>query len=94
MEIHIVDIDIKSKKNLLKVTDEHTQDNKVLPEFIDDIIKPMREVTVVKLFADGTYFSNYIFKYLSDSGILPCIKVRNNAKVQLKKDTSIETYQF
>ena len=38
-----------------------------------------------KLFADdGAYEGNDIFRYLSDNGILACIKVRKNAKVGLK----------
>ena len=37
------------------------------------------------LFADdGAYDDNDIFRYLSDNGILPCIKVRKNAQVRLK----------
>ena len=38
-----------------------------------------------KLFADGAYEGNEIFRYLEDNGILPCIKVRKNAKVRWKK---------
>ncbi len=39
-----------------------------------------------KLFDNGTYDGNDIFRYLStDDGILPCVKVRKNAKVRLKK---------
>ncbi len=34
-----------------------------------------------KLFADGAYDGNDIFRFLADNGILPCIKVRKNAKV-------------
>ena len=41
-----------------------------------------------KLFDNGTYDGNDIFRYLStDNGILPCGKVRTNAKVRLKNDT-------
>ncbi len=35
--------------------------------------------------ADGAYEGNDIFKYFSDNGIFPCIKVRKNAKVGWKK---------
>src|SRR6185437_2375095 len=35
--------------------------------------------------ADGAYDGNYIFGYLGDNGIQPCIKVRKNAKVRWKK---------
>jgi hypothetical protein len=38
-----------------------------------------------KLFGDGAYDNNEIFRYLTDNGILPCIKVRKNAKVGWKK---------
>jgi hypothetical protein len=39
-------------------------------------------MAVGKLFADdGVYDDNDIFRYLADSGILPCIKLRKNAKV-------------
>jgi hypothetical protein len=37
-----------------------------------------------KLFADGAYDSNDIFRYLTNNGIFPCIKVRKNAQVKLK----------
>jgi hypothetical protein len=35
-----------------------------------------KKITIVKLFADGAYDGNDIFRYLGDNGILPCIKVR------------------
>jgi len=37
-------------------------------------------VTVGKVFADGAYDSNEIFRCLIDKGIIPCIKVRRNAR--------------
>jgi hypothetical protein len=74
LKIHVV-VDIKSKKILsMKVTDEHIHDSNVLPELVENIIKS-NSVTVGKLFADGAYDNNDIFRYLSDNGILPCIKV-------------------
>ena len=42
-------------------------------------------ISIGKLFADGAYDGNDIFRYLGDNGILPCIKVRKNAKVRWKK---------
>jgi len=33
-------------------------------------------IPIGKLFADGAYDSNEIFRNLGDNGILPCIKVR------------------
>ncbi len=87
LKIHVA-VNIKNKKILsIKVTDEHAHDGKVLPELIDNIIKSDNvTVAIGKLFADdGAYDSKDIFRYLSDNGILPCIKVRKNTKVQLKK---------
>ena len=75
----------KSKKILsLKVTDEHVHDSKALPGLVKNIIKS-NSSTANKLFADGAYDSNDVFGYLEDNGILPCIKVRKNAKVRWKK---------
>ena len=45
----------------------------------------METAIIGKLFADGAYEGNDIFRYLGDNGIMPCIKVRKNAQVQMKK---------
>jgi hypothetical protein len=77
---------VKSKKILvIKVTDEHVHNSKPLPELVNDIVKSNK--IIGKLFAnEGAHDNNDIFRYLSaDNEILPCIKVRKNAKVQLKK---------
>jgi hypothetical protein len=91
LKIHIA-VDVKSKKILsMKVTDEHVHDSKELPELVDNIIKSddmtttTTTTTIGKLFADGAYEGNEIFRYLEDNGILPCIKVRKNARVRWKK---------
>ena len=87
LKIHIA-VDVKTKKILsLKVTDEHVHDSKVLPELVDNIIKSdgMTTTTIGKLFADGAYDGNEIFRCLGENGILPCIKVRKNARVGWKK---------
>ena len=85
LKIHIA-VDIKSKKILsIKVTDEHVHDSKALPALVDDLTKSNSITKIGKLFADGAYDGNEIFRYLSaDNGILPCIKVRKNAKVRWK----------
>ncbi len=79
----------KTKKILsMKVTDEHVHDSKVLPELVENIIKSdnmTAAAAIGKLFGDGAYEGNDIFRYLADKGILPCIKVRKNAKVRWKK---------
>ena len=65
----------------MKVTDEHVHDIKVLPELVGNIIKSNCVTAIGKVFADGAYDSNEIFRHLSYNGILPCIKVRKNARV-------------
>jgi Transposase DDE domain len=60
----------------MKVTDEHVHDSKALPELVDNIARSDNVTTIGKLFADGAYDSNDIFRCISDNGILPCIKVR------------------
>ena len=88
LKIHVA-VDVKTKKILsMKVTDEHIHDSKMLPELIDNIIKSedMSTTTLGKLFGDdGAYEGNDIFRYRGDNGILPCIKVRKNARVRWKK---------
>ena len=47
-------------------TDEHVHDSKVLPELVENIIKSdIVTVAISKLFGDGAYDSNDIFRYLS-----------------------------
>ncbi len=83
LKIHI-SVNIKSKKILsMKVTDEHVHDGKALPGLVENIIKSNK--IIGKVFADGAYDNNDIFRYLSDYGILPCIKARKNARVGWKK---------
>jgi hypothetical protein len=91
LKIHIA-VNVKTKKILsMKVTDEHVHDSKALPELIDDIIKSNNMTTTTttaaigKLFADGAYEGNDVFRYLGDNGIQPCIKVRNNSRIRWKK---------
>jgi IS5 family transposase len=86
LKIHIA-VDTKSKKILsLKVTDEHVHDSKQLSKLVDEVIESDGNIKAIgKIFGDGAYDSNEIFRYLSDNGLLPCIKVRKNAKVGWKK---------
>ena len=85
MKIHIA-VNVKTKKILsIKVTDEHAHDSKMLPEVVDEIIDSDSITTIDKLFADGAYEGNDVFRCLTDNGILPCIKVRKNAKIGWKK---------
>jgi Transposase DDE domain len=86
LKIHIA-VNVKTKKILsIKVTDEHVHDSKALPELVENIIKSDGMTTAIgKLLGDGAYDGNEIFRCLVDNGILPCIKVRKNAKVGWKK---------
>jgi Transposase DDE domain len=90
-----VAVNVKSKEilSIMKVTDDlHIHDSKVLPELVDGILKS--DKTVDKLFADGAYDNNDIFRCLTDKGTLPYfIKVRNNSRAKWKKET-LEIYQF
>ena len=83
LKIHIV-VNVKSRKILsMKVTNEHVHDSKPLPELVDNIIKSDGMTTAIsKLFGDSAYDGNEIFRCLGEYGILPCIKVRKNAKHQ------------
>jgi len=87
LKIHVA-VNVKTKKILsMKVTDENTHDSKALPELVENIIKSeeMSTTAIGKLLGDGAYEGNEIFRYLGDNGILPCIKVRMNSRVRLKK---------
>ena len=85
LKIHVA-VNVKTKKILsIKVTDEHVHDSKALPGLVNDVIKSDSMISIGKLFADGAYEGNNIFRYLGDNGILPCIKVRKNARVRWKK---------
>ena len=85
LKIHIA-VNVKSKKILsIKVMDEHVHDSKALPILVNDVIKSNNITAIGKLFADGTYDNNEIFRCLTDNGILPCIKVRKNSRVRWKK---------
>ena len=85
LKIHVV-VNVKTKKILvMKVTDEHVHDGKVLPELVENIIKSDNMTSIGKLFADGAYDGNDIFGYLGDKGIQPCIKVRKNSRIRWKK---------
>ena len=90
-------VNIKSKKILsIRVTDEHIHnDSKTLPILVDDVIKSDNIMAIGKLFADGAYDNNNIFRFLADNGIMPCIKVRRRMlKLEGKKEeTSLGIYQ-
>ncbi len=72
LKIHIAAVNVKSKKILSrKDSDENDHDNKALPELVvEDIIKSDSMVSIGKLFTDGVYDGNDIFRCLADNGIL------------------------
>ena len=80
LKIHIA-VYVKSKEILSKITDERVNESKVLPELVDNIVKSNK--TIGKLFGDGAYEGNDIFRSLADNDIHPFIKVRKNARVGL-----------
>jgi hypothetical protein len=92
LKIHVA-VNVKTKKILsMKVTDEHVHDSKALPELVDEAIKSdnmLLAATIGKLFADGAYDNNDIFRYLGDNGIQSCIKVRKNSRVRWRKGKNI-----
>ena len=89
LKIHVA-VNVKTKKiRSMKVTDEHVHDSKALPELVENIIKSDNMVSVGKLFGDGAYEGNNIFRFLADSGIQSCIKVRKNARIRWKKGNTL-----
>ncbi len=77
----------------MKVTvNERVHDSKALSELVDGVIKS--NTIAGKLFADGTYDGNDIFKFLIDSEILHCIKVRKKSNIKLKTRHILRTYQL
>ena len=79
----------------MKVTDEHVHYSKVLPELVENITKSdnmTAAAAIGKLFGDGAYEGNDIFRYLADKGIQPCIKVQRMLKSDGKRETSLEIY--
>ena len=66
----------------MKVTDEHVHDSKMLPKLVEDI-KKSNHISIGKVFVDGAYDINAVFRCLANNGILPC-KVRRNVKVNKK----------
>lgn len=81
LKIHVA-VDIKSKEILsMEITDEHVHDGKMLPNLVKDI-KKSNGIIIDKLLADGAYDSNNTFRYVSENGIMPCIKVRRDARVR------------
>ena len=76
MKIHVA-VDVKSKKILsLNVTDEHVHDSKVLPKLVEGA-KKSNHMSIGKVFADGAYDSNDIFR---------CLRQWNISMHQIKKE--------
>ena len=88
LKIHVVAVNVKTKEilSMMNVTDEHIHDSKALPGLVENIIKSEEMSTTTtttgKLFGEGAYEGNEIFRYLGNNGIMPCIKVRKNARVR------------
>ncbi len=65
----------------MEVTDEHVHDSKMLTDLVEKV-NTNKDNRIDKLLADGAYDGNDIFKCLAEKGIVPCIKVRKNARVK------------
>jgi hypothetical protein len=73
LKIHVA-VDIKSKKIFfMTATNEHAHNSKVLPELVNYVLKSNSMTIICKLFGDGAYDSNDIFRCISDNGIHLCI---------------------
>jgi len=84
LKIHVA-VDIKSKEILsMEVTDEHVHDNKVLPKLVDNVSNDDGFAVVGRVLGDGAYDSDDTFRFLSERGIMPCIKVGKNSRVRWK----------
>ena len=80
----------------MNITDEHVHNyGKSLSKLVVDIIKS-KKVRVDNILADGAYDSNAaVFKsFAAENRILPCIKVRKNAKVNKKINNILEIYEI
>jgi transposase len=83
LKIHVA-VNVKTKEILsMEITDEHVHDNKVLPRLVNNTSID-GFVMIDRVLGDGAYDSNATFKYLSENGIMPCIKVRKNSRVRWK----------
>jgi len=80
LKIHVA-VDIKGKRILsLEVTSEEVHDDgEMLKKIVDDASKNNHMKGII---ADGMYYSNKNFKYLSRNRIRPGIKARGNSKVK------------
>jgi hypothetical protein len=68
----------------MKVTDEHVHDDRrMVPELVENIIDSDSITAIGKIFGDGAYDNNDAFGYLFDNRILACIKIRENAIVEM-----------
>jgi hypothetical protein len=76
LKIHLA-VDTKTKKIAsMNVTSEKVSDGERLKKLVDEA---SRKAKVNKVLADGAYDSKKNFRYLTDKGIEPIIKVRRNA---------------
>ena len=76
LKIHIA-VDVKRKKILaLKVTDEKVGDGRILQPLVEEASKKAK---IAKTVADGAYDTKSNFRYLTEKGIDPVIKVRRDA---------------
>ena len=58
----------------------------MFPKFTKEI-KKSNHILICKVFADGAYESNVVFKCLVDNGMLPYILAKKNAEVKNTHNT-------
>jgi hypothetical protein len=75
----------------MKVTDdEHVHDSKALPELVNEIVKSNKIIGKLLFADDWAYERNDILDICPQTmESCPCIKVRKNAKIQLKDSNFI-----
>jgi len=79
LKMHIA-VDVKRKKILaLKVTDEKVSDERMLKPLVEEASTKGK---IAKTIGDGAYDTKSNFRYLTENGIDPVIKVRKNASTK------------
>jgi hypothetical protein len=85
IKIHLAVDDIRTKHIVsMKVTREDVSDSRMLKPLVQQLVASSSSIIIViirinKVIADGAYDSNNNFRYLTQIGIEPVIKVRKNS---------------
>jgi hypothetical protein len=92
LKIHVA-VDRRTKEILaLEVTDEKTDDGRILKNLVNHVLDSYssngesKTVKMKSVLADGAYDSNANFKYLLEKMIKPSIKVRKNSIISIRNN--------